>query len=122
MGVDAQQQVLDDHQAVVAGDIECRPPTTGQCGLPGPRSHVPVREGVSELLHPFRILEPPIGGSGPDPIGDARVQRREVPRGVAGVERNAAQLVDRRRQHPAHGTPPPSTGSVDRCRAARVRR
>ncbi len=29
MGIDAQQQMLDDHQAVVAGDIERRPPTTG---------------------------------------------------------------------------------------------
>ena len=107
MRVDAQQEMLDDHQTVVAGHVERRPPATWHIGLTGPGPHVPPGEGAREVLHPSRVLEPPVRGSCPDAVGHPRVQRREVPGGVAGVERDAAQFVDRRRQHSAsHGNPP----------------
>ena len=105
MRIDAQQQMLDDHQVAVAGHVERRPPATGHGGLSGPRPHVPVREGLRELLHPLRFGEATRRGGRLDPVGDTGIQRREVSATVAGVERNAAQLLDRRRQHPAsHGT------------------
>jgi hypothetical protein len=102
MGIDAEQQVLDDQQVVVAGDVPRCLPTPGDRWCPRLRSEVAGGEAPCEPLDAGTVLgsaEPLVGHRRLHPVGDPRVQRGEVAGGVRGVEGAPAQVVDRVGEH-----------------------
>ena len=91
VGVDAEQQVLEDDRPPAPGRLEGDPPAVGHrpSGPPGvERLVVAAGESGDEPLHPRRVREPAHVGALANGVGDGEVHRREVADPVA-VRRTA---------------------------------
>ena len=81
VGVDAEEEVLEDHRPPARRRVQGRPPRRRQRLPPPPRRlgvEVAGREEGGEALHALAVLEHAGLAAGPDRAGDGQVHRGEV--------------------------------------------